>query len=70
MLEANMRKGAFALFPIITNMEEFLIHMGGGIDRLSAHFGDEPGGPGFSSEALAGDSDTQGVSGPCNGDVQ
>lgn len=57
------------MFPLITNMEEFLIYMGGGFQYLPAHLGDEAGGAGLSSEALPGDTDTQAVTGPGNRDV-
>lgn len=64
------RKGAcFTMFPLITNMEEFLIYMGGGFQYLPAHLGNESGGAGFPSESLPGDTDTQAVTGPGNRDV-
>lgn len=49
------------MFPLITNMEEFLIYMGGGFQYLPAHFGDEAGGSGLASESLPGDTDTEAV---------
>lgn len=51
------------MFPIIASMEEWLIYMGGGVDRLSAHFGDEAGGPGFPAEPFAGDADRDRMAG-------
>lgn len=57
------------MFPLITNMEEFLIYMGGGFQYLPAHFSDEAGDPGFSTEAFARDADAQAVTGPGNRDV-
>lgn len=57
------------MFPLITNMEEFLIYMGGGFQYLPAHFRDEAGDPGLSAESLSGNPDTQAVTGPGNRDV-
>ena len=57
------------MFPLITNMEEFLIYMGGGFQYLPAHFGDEAGGAGLPAEALPGDTDTQTAPGTGNRNV-
>lgn len=63
-------KGAcLYMFPLITNMEEFMIYMGGGFQYLPSHFRDETGGSGFSSKSLAGDSDAQAVAGTGNRNV-
>ena len=57
------------MFPLLTNMEEFLIYMGGGFQYLPSHFGDEAGGSGLSSEAFPGDADTKAMPGAGNRDV-